>query len=139
MCSDHQTGIKCFEITNMQIRIHTQIKYINKFSLSLFFQSGGLPINFGSMCLQWAKISCLLLSVAKCGFRTILNFSLTHNLQIFVTGLYVGIFFSKIFHSTFGSPPASFTVQKWVDRVVLPSGLYTLNEALCFPYLLLKF
>ena len=115
MCSDHQTGIKCFEITNMQIRIHTQIKYINKFSLSLFFQSGGLPINFGSMCLQWAKISCLLLSVAKCGFRTILNFSLTHNLQIFVTGLYVGIFFPKFSIQLLGLPlPPSLSKNGWI-------------------------
>ena len=60
-----------------------------------------------------------LLSEAKYGFRTMLYFSLKHNLLILVTGLYVGIFFSRIFHSTFGSPPASFTVQKLVDSVYI--------------------
>ena len=73
-----------------------RLKIIN-INIFTFTQSGGLPISRSSMCLQWAKMSCLLLSVAKCGFRTILNFSLKHNLQIFVTGLYIGMFFSRIF------------------------------------------
>ena len=84
-------------------------------------QSGGFPINFDPICLQWENISCLELSVAKWGFKTMLNFSLRHNLHVLVTGLKSGIFDSKIFWLTLGSPPKSFIKQN-------NNAIYSLNK-----------
>ena len=68
-----------------------------------------------------------------------LNFSLRHNLHVLVTGLKSGILDSKIFQLTLGSPPKSFSVQKWVERLVDSSGSLYFMLLLCFAYLFLKF
>ena len=61
------------------------------------------------MCLQCQKISVFKFSVASLGLNAILNFSLKHSLHVLFTGLNDGMFLSKIFHSTFGSFPPSFS------------------------------
>ena len=55
--------------------------------------------------------------VARCGLVMMLNFSLKHNIQIPVTGLYVGAF-SIIFQKIEGVFPSSFFFQTYVDKVV---------------------
>ena len=82
---------------------------------------GFFPISFVIMCLQCANISCLELRVAKCGFKTILNLSIRYNLQVFVTGLKIGILASTTFQFTVGSSPVSTCFQKCVESVVWPS------------------
>ena len=103
------------------------------------FHPGGLPINLASLCLQLEKISCLEFRVAWLGLSRMLNFSLVHSLQMPFTGLNRGTFFSKIFHSTVGFLPSSFSFQKWVYRVIFPSSLLTFRFFLCFLNLSLKF
>ena len=75
------------------------------------FHPGGLPINLASLCLQLEKISCLEFRVTWLGLSRMLNFSLVYNLQMPYTGLNRGTFFSKIFHSTVGFLPSSFSFQ----------------------------
>ena len=69
-------------------------------------------VSLDFLCLQWEKSSCLEFNVDFSGHMTIMNFSLVHSLQISVTGLNFLMFFSKIFHSTTGSLPSSFSFQK---------------------------
>ena len=83
-------------------------------------------------------ISFVIMRVAKCGFKIILNFSRRHNLQVFVTGLKIGIFASTTFQLTVGSPPASTCFQKCVESVVRPSIGLSCSAVLCFPNLFLN-
>ena len=64
------------------------------------------------ICLQWPTILFLELMVAKSGLNAMVNFSLRHSLHFFVTEENVGIFDSKIFHSTLGFLPSSVSFQK---------------------------
>ena len=102
-------------------------------------QSGSCLNRQLSICLQCSKISVLKFSVASSGLNAILNFSLKHSLHALLTGLNEGMFFSKIFHSTFGSFPPSFSFQKWVESVVELFFNFFSMLLLCLEYLCLNF
>ena len=86
---------------------------------------------YTSIC--WYNLSKRRERTKKDGFKTILNFSRRHNLQVFVTGLKIGILASTTFQLTVGSPPASTCFQKCVESVVWPSIGLSCSAVLCFP------
>ena len=94
-------------------------------------QSGSCLNKQLSICLQCPKISVLELSVASSGLNAILNFSLRHSLHVLFTGLNDGIFLSKIFHSTLGSFPPSFSFQNG-SKVLLNQFLTFFHTAFVF-------
>ena len=53
----------------------------------------------------------------------ILNFSLRHNLHLFVIGLNTGMFLSKNFQVTLGALPACISFQKYFDMEVWPFNI----------------
>ena len=57
--------------------------------------------------------------MANSGLKRMCNFSLVQSMQISVTGLNVGMFVFKNFQDKVGFFPASFSLRKWVDKVVL--------------------
>ena len=81
------------------------------------------------MCLQCANISFLEFNVASLGLNDILYFSRMHNWHFAVTGLYDGMFFSKIFQVIFGFLPSFFSFQKYVERVVEFSGFSNASQS----------
>ena len=81
--------------------------------------------------MQLENISFLRFKVAKSGLKTMLNFSLMHNLHIPVMGLKVGMFLSKILHVTFGFLASPTSFQKWVERVVEFSEFCSSKLFLC--------
>ena len=62
-----------------------------------------------------------------------------HNLHVLVTGLYAGIFVFKNFHAMVGLFPLLSSSRKWVESVVLFSGVGVFRLFLCLLYLALKF
>ena len=74
---------------------------------------------YNILCLQFEKISVFLLMVATVGLRRIWNFSRVQSLQIPVTGLKSGTFFSRYFHDTSGlSPSSRFSTRIWTEWFV---------------------
>ena len=70
--------------------------------------------------------------MANSGLKRMWNFSLVQSLQISVTGLNVGMFVFKNFQDKVRFFPASFSLRKWVDKVVLFWGEGVSMLALCF-------
>ena len=121
MCPNHQTDV----ITVIQRKwFHSAV------DAKSWSQSGGLS-NLFFWCLQCAKISCLEFRVADLGLNAIWYFSLIHSWHLLVTGLYVGMLLSRIFHYIEGFLPASNSLQKWADKVVELSGVCVSMLALC--------
>ena len=73
--------------------------------------------------------------MADSGLNKMWNFSLVQSMQISVTGLNVGILVFKNFQEIVGLFPASFSLRKWVDSVVLFWGEGVSMLALCLLYL----
>ena len=69
--------------------------------------------------------------MANSGLKRMCNFSLVQSMQISVTGLNVGMFVFKNFQDKVGLFPASFSLRKWVDKVVLFWGEGVSMLALC--------
>ena len=67
------------------------------------------------------------------------NFSLVQSMHISVTGLNVWTFVFKNFQDKVGLFPASFSLRKWVDKVVLFLGEGVSMLALCLLNLDLNF
>ena len=102
------------------------------------FGSGGTKSS-AFLCLHAEKISFLELRVAISGLKTMVNFSHMQSLQTPVTGLNVGMLVLKNFQDMVGFFPASCSLRKWVERVVLFWGEGFSMLPLCLLYLDLNF
>ena len=72
------------------------------------------------------------------GLKRMWDFSLVQSMHISVTGLNVGMFVFKNFQDKVGLFPASFSLRKWVDKVVLFLGERVSMLAFCLLNLDLK-
>ena len=77
--------------------------------------------------------------MADSGLKRMWNFSLVQRMQISITGLNVGLFVFKNFQDKVGLFPVSFSLRKWVDKVVLFWGEGVSMLALCLLNLDLNF
>ena len=77
--------------------------------------------------------------MADSGLKRMWNFSLVQSMHISVTGLNVGMFVFKNFQDKVGLFPASFSLRKCVDKVVLFLGEGVSMLALCLLNLDLNF
>ena len=95
---------KLIVITDEQNRSWSSRPQSGTFTFSTFLRRDNL------MCGQNVPISCRWLSEARWGFLRMKNFSLTHSLHVFVTGLN-GWPRSRIFHFTFHVEPLALHSQ----------------------------
>ena len=88
------------------------------------------------LCLQEVKISDLEFKEAHSGLNRMCSFSLKHNLHVLVTGLNAGMFVFKNFHVMIGLFPLFCSFKKWVESVVLLSGVGVSRLHLCLLHLM---